>query len=123
MHLSFWEKHLLKEQRSAGRLYAAICASPGMIEKYFFSFLPDLSFKFLIFYLIPAVVLAAHGLLDGKKATSYPSFQAKLPDSTEAKKRVVVDGNCITRQVRIGCKERERNRGEVICLFDRSFFH
>ncbi len=62
---------MLKAQRAAGKLYAAICASP-------------------------AVVLAPHGLLDGKKATGYPSLQDKLPALGNG--RVVVDGNCITSQ-------------------------
>lgn len=62
---------MLKAQKDAGGLYAAICASP-------------------------AVALAPHGLLDGKTATGFPSTQDKLPRaSTE---RVVADGNCITSQ-------------------------
>jgi len=64
---------MLKTQRESGRLYAAICASP-------------------------AVALAPHGLLDGKKATCYPSCADPLPDKTLADQRVVVDGNCITSQ-------------------------
>ena len=62
---------MLKAQKAAGKLVAAICASP-------------------------AVVLAPHGLLDGKKATGYPGTQDKLPKSANG--RVVVDGNCITSQ-------------------------
>ena len=62
---------MLKAQKAAGKLYAAICASP-------------------------AVVLAPHGLLDDKKATCYPSLQEKL--SNASRERVVVDGNCITSQ-------------------------
>jgi 4-methyl-5(b-hydroxyethyl)-thiazole monophosphate biosynthesis len=62
---------LLKAQASSGRFYAAICASP-------------------------AVVLKHHGLLDGKKATCYPSLLSELDSSDDAK--VVVDGNCITSQ-------------------------
>ena len=62
---------MLKQQRSGGRLYAAICASP-------------------------AVVLQPHGLLAGQKATGYPApdldFDGRLDD------KVVVDGNCITSQ-------------------------
>ncbi len=62
---------MLRAQQAAGRLYAAICASP-------------------------AVVLVPHGLLDGKTATGYPSMLDHLPEaSTE---RVVVDGNCVTSQ-------------------------
>jgi len=64
---------MLKAQKAAGRLYAAICASP-------------------------AVVLAPHGLLDGKHATCYPSCADQLPDAAKASQRVVVDGNCITSQ-------------------------
>ena len=64
---------LLKAQKEAGRLYAAICASP-------------------------AVVLTPHGLLDGKQATCYPSCADALPDQTQADKKVVVDKNCITSQ-------------------------
>ena len=64
---------LLQEQCKAGRLVAAICASP-------------------------AVVLAPHGLLKGKKATCYPGFDSQLPDPSKAHERVVRDGNCITSQ-------------------------
>ena len=60
---------MLKAQKAAGKLYAAICASP-------------------------AVALAPHGLLDGKTATCYPSLQDKLP--APSTQRVVIDGNCIT---------------------------
>jgi 4-methyl-5(b-hydroxyethyl)-thiazole monophosphate biosynthesis len=62
---------MLKKQKQAGRLYAAICASP-------------------------AVALAPHGLLDGKAATGYPGTQDKLPKAVN--QRVVTDGNCITSQ-------------------------
>ena len=64
---------MLQSQNQAGHLYAAVCASP-------------------------AVALAPHGLLDGKKATCYPSCADQLPDASQADKRVVVDGNCITSQ-------------------------
>ena len=64
---------MLKSQSQAGRLYAAICASP-------------------------AVALAPHGLLDDKQATCYPSCADALPDQTQADRPVVVDGNCITSQ-------------------------
>ena len=63
---------MLKAQKSAGRLYAAICASP-------------------------AVAFASHGLLDDKQATGYPSTLDQLPNAM-ADRRVVVDGNCITSQ-------------------------
>ena len=64
---------MLKSQKQAGRLYAAICASP-------------------------AVALVPHGLLDDKQATCYPACADQLPDSSKADQRVVVDGNCITSQ-------------------------
>ncbi len=63
----------LKEQKASGRLYAAICACP-------------------------AVVLHHHGLLDGVKATCYPSMQESLDPAYTANDRVVVDGNCVTSQ-------------------------
>lgn len=62
---------LLKNQKAAGKLYAAICATP-------------------------AVALAPHGLIDDKRATCYPSLQDQLPKPSN--ERVVVDGNCITSQ-------------------------
>lgn len=62
---------MLKQQNAAGRLYAAICASP-------------------------AVVLQPHGLLEGKKATCYPAPNLDFPGRIEDD--VVVDGNCITSQ-------------------------
>src|SRR5687768_11321212 len=64
---------MLQKQAAAGKYYGAICASP-------------------------AVVLAAHGLLDGKKATAYPDYQSKLPDNSLASQKVVCDDNCITAQ-------------------------
>lgn len=65
---------LLKEQKADGRLYAAICASP-------------------------AVVLAKHGLLEGKNnVTCHPAMHDQLPVAAAASERVAVDGNCITSQ-------------------------
>lgn len=61
---------LLKAHHAAGRLIAAICASP-------------------------VVVLKAHGLL-AKKSTCYPSMANQLPDPKNASLRVAVDGHCIT---------------------------
>lgn len=61
----------LKTQRSNRRWYAAICAAP-------------------------ALVLAPHGFLDGKRATCYPSFKDQLPRYIEAP--VVVDGHLVTSQ-------------------------
>jgi len=65
---------MLKKQKAAGKLYAAICASP-------------------------AVALLPHGLLDGvKAATCYPGFRSKLNPAQASDERVVVDGNCVTSQ-------------------------
>lgn len=64
---------MLKAQKKAGRLYGAICASP-------------------------AVALAPHGLLDGKRATCYPGMQENLPNRDAAGQRVVIDGTCVTSQ-------------------------
>jgi protein deglycase len=64
---------MLEKQAKENRLYGAICASP-------------------------AVVLAHHGLLAGKKATAYPAFQKELPDKSTVNQVVVIDGNCITGQ-------------------------
>ena len=66
-------KRLLVEQRRNGRMVGAICASP-------------------------AVVLAHHGLLSDVRATCYPSFLERMPDTKKAGEPVVVDGNCITSQ-------------------------
>ncbi|CAJ1408886.1 unnamed protein product [Effrenium voratum] len=64
---------MLKEQKSSGRLTAAVCASP-------------------------AVVFAHHGLLE-KSATSYPAPQFKeLVGDKWEDSRAVVDGNVITSQ-------------------------
>lgn len=62
---------LLKEQAKSGRLYAAICASP-------------------------AVAFKPHGLLEGKKATCYPSLLSELENGEDS--TVIVDGNCVTSQ-------------------------
>lgn len=61
----------LREQRLAHRWTAAICAAP-------------------------ALVLAAHGLLDGKQATGYPAFREALLHYVDLP--VVVDGHTITGQ-------------------------
>ena len=60
---------MLKEQKQAGRFYAAICASPAVVFQY-------------------------HGLIDDVKATCYPTMQEKLANSVNEK--VIVDGKCIT---------------------------
>ena len=65
---------LLQAQQVAGRLYAAICASP-------------------------AVALLPHGLLTGRRATCFPSYLTLLveaDDVTASEARVVVDGNLVT---------------------------
>ena len=64
-------KTLLHRTRDDGGVIGAICAAP-------------------------AVVLAAHGLLDNKKATCYPAdiFSADIP--TRVDDDVVVDGNIVT---------------------------
>jgi 4-methyl-5(b-hydroxyethyl)-thiazole monophosphate biosynthesis len=63
---------VLEAQSTAGRLVAAICASP-------------------------ACVLAPHGLLDGRKATCYPGFEERFGASTtHVAEDVVQDGNILT---------------------------
>jgi 4-methyl-5(b-hydroxyethyl)-thiazole monophosphate biosynthesis len=62
---------LLKSHAASGRPYAAICAAP-------------------------AVVLQTHGLLEGRRATTHPSFQERLDPDRRREERVVVDGNVIT---------------------------
>ena len=64
---------MLKAQKAAGRLLAAICAAP-------------------------AVVLHHHGLLKNVKATCYPSMQSQLDADQVSRDRVVVHGQCITAQ-------------------------
>lgn len=64
---------LLQDQQKAQRLVGAICASP-------------------------AVVLKAHGLLEGIKATCYPSFQDRLDPAQCSTEPVVVDGTTVTAQ-------------------------
>lgn len=64
---------MLKEQNAKGEVVAAICAAP-------------------------AVVLAKHGLLEGKQAVAYPGFEEGLAQggATYVDEAVVVDGNIIT---------------------------
>lgn len=63
---------VLRAQLAAGRIVAAICASP-------------------------AFVLAPLGLLDGKRATCYPGCQDRFADTTTyVADDVVIDGNVIT---------------------------
>lgn len=65
-------KQILLKQKEKNKPYAAICAAP-------------------------AVVLNSFGLLDGKRATAYPKFQADLPIPV-VDEIVVTDGNVITSQ-------------------------
>lgn len=62
---------LLKQQAAAGRLYAAICASP-------------------------AIVFHPHGLLHGKRFTCHPNFADLVPQQGLSSDSVVVDRNLIT---------------------------
>jgi protein deglycase len=62
---------LLKKQERTGKWFAAICASP-------------------------AIVLQTHGLLNGRKATCFPSFAKSLSDGSSTGENVVVDKKCIT---------------------------
>jgi 4-methyl-5(b-hydroxyethyl)-thiazole monophosphate biosynthesis len=64
---------MLRQQRQAGRLYAALCASP-------------------------AVVLQHHGLLENARATCFPAFRDRLDPAHASDERVVVDGHCVTSQ-------------------------
>ena len=62
---------MLQEQNDLKHWLAAICAAP-------------------------ALTLAPHHLLDGRQATCYPAFKARLPHYVD--KPVVVDGHCVTSQ-------------------------
>ena len=65
-------KDLLQKMKRSGKVIAAICASP-------------------------AVVLAANGILDGKRATCFPGFENDLgPKVKFVMDRVVTDGQVIT---------------------------
>lgn len=61
---------MIKEMNKKGKLVAAICAGPIVLEK--------------------------AKIIDGKKVTSYPGFEKDLPDSLYREEDVVVDGNIIT---------------------------
>ncbi len=61
---------LIKDFNSKGKLTGAICAAP--------------------------YVLANAGVLDGKRATSYPSFKDRLGSAVYEEKTVVQDGNVLT---------------------------
>ena len=43
-----------------------------------------------------AIVLAAEGLLDGKRATSHPSVREQIGDATYREDAVVEDGTVVT---------------------------
>lgn len=62
---------LVKQQQAAGKLYAAICATP-------------------------AVFFESQGILDGRKATAHPAFSDKLSNQEAVQQRVVVDGKLTT---------------------------
>ncbi|MBN2712773.1 MAG: DJ-1/PfpI family protein [Planctomycetes bacterium] len=65
-------RELVMKVNAAGGICAAICAAP-------------------------ALTFAKWGLLDGRKATCYPSFEEHFPASaTHSEDKVVVDGNIIT---------------------------
>lgn len=63
-------QQLLKKQNQAGKRIGAICAAP--------------------------IALGAAGILEGKKATSYPGFEDELRGATCVADRVVRDGNVVT---------------------------
>jgi len=63
-------QQLLKKQNQAGGKIGAICAAP--------------------------IALGAAGILEGKKATSYPGFENELRGATYVADRVVRDGNVVT---------------------------
>lgn len=64
-------REMITKHHEAGKIVAAICASP--------------------------LVLGRMGLLEGKKATSYPGFEEELKGLKKYKeKAAVVDGNIIT---------------------------
>lgn len=62
--------NIVRKLYEEGKYIAAICAAPS--------------------------VFAQLGLLQGKKAISYPSFEEKLTGAQIVRKEVVVDGNIIT---------------------------
>ena len=61
---------ILQKHSGAGAWICAICAAP--------------------------TVLAKHGILKGKRATSYPGFEAQLTGATFVEEAVVEDGKVIT---------------------------
>ena len=63
-------KDLIKQFVQKGKLTGAICAAP--------------------------IVLAGAGVLDGRRATSYPSYREKLGAAVYVENSVVVDGTIVT---------------------------
>ena len=63
-------KKALLAMNDAGKIISAICAAPGVLGKY--------------------------GLLEGKKACSYPDHEKNLTGATVMREPVVIDGNVIT---------------------------
>ncbi|MBL0226865.1 MAG: DJ-1/PfpI family protein [Geobacteraceae bacterium] len=63
---------LLADFQASGKLIGAICAAP--------------------------IILAAAGLLSGRRATSYPSYSTKLDGAVYEDRTVVTDGNIMTSQ-------------------------
>lgn len=61
---------LVTDQHAAGRKVAAVCAAP--------------------------IALASAGLLEGRQATSFPSFADQLPGARYSEERVCVDGPITT---------------------------
>ena len=61
---------VIQEFATSGKLVSAICAAPSVLGK--------------------------AGLLEGKKATSYPGFEEQLIGATVTTEKVVTDGNIIT---------------------------
>ncbi len=64
---------MLRKQKSGGRWFGAVCASP-------------------------AVVLLNHGLLTNLQFTCYPGFRNDVPEDQYENKPVVISGNCVTSQ-------------------------
>ncbi|RAP32136.1 DJ-1 family protein [Candidatus Marinamargulisbacteria bacterium SCGC AG-439-L15] len=63
-------KSLLKQYAEEGKLVAAICAAPHILDSV--------------------------GLLNGKKATSYPAYKDKMLNCNYSEDSVVIDSNIIT---------------------------
>lgn len=96
---------IVREMNAAGKLVAAICAGPIVLEK--------------------------AKIIDGKKVTSYPGFEKDLPNSSYQEIAVVKDGNIITSRgpgkavdfalelvtVLVGAKEAETLRKNI--LYDK----